>query len=861
MEYWEFLLQQEGDRSWLPLESPTVEILEGRYRVVARSSRSNTSVEVRLIHKATHEFPPKRRVQKRQNRTNPDGLMVVIPFTSLKPGLWEVRCSGDLMSDLMGDSWVYSIQLQVLSRDRLTEEDDDFDWQPPAQDPSDTSAVSATPPPLPEAIADLAQEPEPAASSQGSEEAPPASIPDEPQPQSPSEAIAPVPAAFAEESSGAEPDNDDDLLAEGSPTDDIFASTETPEESEASGDLPPQVGDEAEEDPLLTEAAPTSTAASGEGQEEPLPSLERLRQIADEISQQAIDELLDAWDLQPPATKAVESFVEEIPADSIFQLALAQEAYIAHWGESITIAGQVLVQDEQTPRSALQNATLKITLSDPQDQQALVILQPALPAQAFPISFSCAVEIPADCETRLLLGNIALYDSATVVTTQAFTITAALDELLEAIAQTDEEVDEEDLVLPLETSDRPPEPTVTPRPKMRLEFLELVSTRQAIPPLRVQPAGKRGMPPEIRPRPETPPETVAEAASQPIPESAASAEVRSARGPQLPQIPRPQPQPPETTPEVPASQDAPEEAEETNQISEELPTVEMSEEVETLDSMETDESSEADAQPLEPEITIPEPPAPSVSPFRSLTARQFWGKLYAIAEDDNLREWLQESYAPPEPEPTPEPEPIVSETEPSPPESIEEPQVLVEKDPEPTAIAPDLPPIAAQPAPQPDHYQEIVVEDDPTPMPSRRPTVPIAPIGSQPAPDPEDLPPIPEPELSVPPGELTAGRPITIQAKLPQASTRLYVKLWATDRQTRSLLDGPRWLVEWTPDGLGNLLGTTQLTIPFGCLELQIEAIAVDVQTQRESRKTVIDRMIIPPDMPNVPFEDFDTRF
>ncbi len=55
MEYWEFLLQKEGDRSWLPLESPTVEILEGRYRVVARSSRKQTNVEVRIIHQATEE--------------------------------------------------------------------------------------------------------------------------------------------------------------------------------------------------------------------------------------------------------------------------------------------------------------------------------------------------------------------------------------------------------------------------------------------------------------------------------------------------------------------------------------------------------------------------------------------------------------------------------------------------------------------------------------------------------------------------------------------------------------------------------------------------------------------------------------
>jgi hypothetical protein len=32
-EDWAFLLQQEGDRAWLPLESPDVEVLEGRYRL------------------------------------------------------------------------------------------------------------------------------------------------------------------------------------------------------------------------------------------------------------------------------------------------------------------------------------------------------------------------------------------------------------------------------------------------------------------------------------------------------------------------------------------------------------------------------------------------------------------------------------------------------------------------------------------------------------------------------------------------------------------------------------------------------------------------------------------------------------
>ncbi|HAJ60801.1 MAG TPA: hypothetical protein DCP31_17305, partial [Cyanobacteria bacterium UBA8543] len=116
MEYWEFLLQKEGDRSWLPIKSPRVEIEEGRYRVVAHSSRSNTQVEVNVTHESTQESPPRRRFQKRSRRTNPEGLMVVIPFTHLKPGLWQLRCGGDIMSDFMCNSWLHAVELQVLSK-------------------------------------------------------------------------------------------------------------------------------------------------------------------------------------------------------------------------------------------------------------------------------------------------------------------------------------------------------------------------------------------------------------------------------------------------------------------------------------------------------------------------------------------------------------------------------------------------------------------------------------------------------------------------------------------------------------------------------------------------------------------------
>ncbi|HHP7245093.1 MAG TPA: hypothetical protein ACFE0H_10460, partial [Elainellaceae cyanobacterium] len=132
MEFWEFLIQKEGDRSWLPLESPESEILEGRYRVIARSSRTNVPVEIQVSHLDVESSLPKRRVHTRSSLTNPDGLMVVIPFTLLKPGLLELRCTSDLMSEMMGDGWQYSVKLQVLSQH--SETDLTELWDP---DPSD----------------------------------------------------------------------------------------------------------------------------------------------------------------------------------------------------------------------------------------------------------------------------------------------------------------------------------------------------------------------------------------------------------------------------------------------------------------------------------------------------------------------------------------------------------------------------------------------------------------------------------------------------------------------------------------------------------------------------------------------------
>ena len=96
MSHWEFLLQKEGDQTWLPLESADVEILEGRYRIVANTHIANTEVQIRIIHDSTEETPPVRRVHRRSSHTRSQGLMSIIPFTHLKPGKWELCCFAKL---------------------------------------------------------------------------------------------------------------------------------------------------------------------------------------------------------------------------------------------------------------------------------------------------------------------------------------------------------------------------------------------------------------------------------------------------------------------------------------------------------------------------------------------------------------------------------------------------------------------------------------------------------------------------------------------------------------------------------------------------------------------------------------------
>ena len=64
MEYWEFLIQREGDRGWRTIETGNLQLMEGKYRIVANSDITNTQIQIRVTHQ-TADSVPQRRSQSR----------------------------------------------------------------------------------------------------------------------------------------------------------------------------------------------------------------------------------------------------------------------------------------------------------------------------------------------------------------------------------------------------------------------------------------------------------------------------------------------------------------------------------------------------------------------------------------------------------------------------------------------------------------------------------------------------------------------------------------------------------------------------------------------------------------------------
>ncbi|MCP6760686.1 MAG: hypothetical protein NHB32_18510 [Fischerella sp. CENA71] len=783
MEHWQFLIQKQGDRFWDSLKSPSVEISEGKYRVVARSNLTNVDVEVRVTHYSSSEIPPKRRVQKRSRRTNAEGLMAVMPFTYLHPGLWELQCSGDLMSNLFGQPWQHSIQLQVLPLRRDGVMGNDY-----------------------KEISTIAQ-------------------------------------------------------------------TSTIEK----------------EDAIINQ---------------PVSPVWLQGQTAEQILQQLVELVLPVS--EPLAKDEVMEDSPPLIPELPLLLSLEQENYIASWGQILNIDGCVEFP-ETSALPKLLTGELRFELRSPQSLEILAQRRETLPEKLLPFSIKSSIAIPADCESKLILGEISLYGTltpkseTTLLASQSFTITADITQLLATST-------------PVTEPEPIPKTEVTPEQSLKLD-LELfnIAKSQKIAQLSFTEPTPNILPPLVT-------------------RSHKSANFRS---PQLPKFP--QKQTPVAICEPPTQKEYLEAKDSMNV--EQIATMDTSAivlasatptQVQTLPKEISFAIVKRRAKrnstfpflrriknlPGDRENTTSGVPETSESHLQensdhnhSAAVVEDTHQLATNLDDSNdsvavvvqrhsqlltvetsnmsplIRKWMQShGYTLPEPIDVEYEDYDLSVTTH---EEISEQQTL-------SAIETDTPEVETKaevqeskeqfplpPSPfvsTPSSSSPLPLPPPPSPFRIRQFKTPPAWLAREIVVDdtgdqekvgdllqqkeemsvviaPTIIEPLPVPQLYVPEGELISGKFVTVRVQLDCVHPNVAIKLWVKDCQTRCILDGPCLLTSFLPTTSG-LEVIDQIYIPLGCLEVRIEAIAIDTTNQHESHKVTVIRSVIPEDLQTVQLDE-----
>jgi hypothetical protein len=782
MENWQFLIQKQGERSWRPLESPHKEIIEGRYRVVARSNFASKDVEVRITHNSSLEIPPKRRIQKRSRRINSEGLVAVIPFTYLKPGIWELSCSGDLMSDFLGKPWQHSVQLQVLPKVAV-------------------------------------QEVKPA---EGTRE----------------------------------------------------------------------LGDK-EELSVFADELPKQQAII----EQPISPVWLKGETAEQILQNLIELALPPSELSLEDDKTVEDSPAGIAPPLV--LKLQEEIYIACWGETLTINGYVEQKKAPLdPNQRVYGGEIRLELRSPQGSEIIRRVRQSLPEKLIPFNIRCSVEIPADCESKLILGEISLYGILTMdgnvvlLANQSFTITADVTELLamsgashKSKPDTFKDGQVSSTVLATLEAKKPSVP-------LDLKLFNLVKTPKKVRPLLLQPSSKKSLPPKINPQPlgksavspqlprfaQRKNKMISPAESEDIrkPESSdkdsaiTTLNRVAAIGTTFPYLKRIKGLQNQTDaiqskrsatlnfePLFESHQDDASEIQNQDgaQLSEDIQSHNESFDDAALSIADNNQSqdisfSELDIPSSSELITTN---SPYVSP---LIRKWMHTQGYSLPEPINLQNQDYDIYT------VPSLEQISIEVN----AKKEDTETLIKRTSEESdVVGEQITPLSLPSYPRDtlssQLAQEIVIDDtfdeaELLKKGSQTEEVTVSDVSLNSPLDVEITEPLPVPQLHLPPGELICGQTVRVRVQLAQVCPQLAVKLWVEDCQTRWLIDGPRLLTNLLPNSSGGMEEITHINVPFGCLEIRLEAIALNMATQQESHKATIQQTVIPPNLPTLQLDE-----
>ncbi|MEO1395225.1 MAG: hypothetical protein AAFV90_20170 [Cyanobacteria bacterium J06634_5] len=925
MKYWEFLIQKEGDQTWLPLETQQVEILEGRYRVVAHTDRVNTPLEIRVSQLVTTEMPPRKRVRKRKGQTNETGLVVVMPYVHLKPGKWDLQCSSiNVMDDLMGDGWAYDVQLEVFAH---TEEDWSSEWPVPADsetvasvivDNSEPDASGANQDlPLAQAKAELENQ----LRSHG--QLPENQLPEGPSPEGPSpegqsdsntaQATSEItdvstsqsyrvwlrqqaylarhnqPMTIMGKVSGLlSAATDDDLHGAASQ---LWIRLQNPQNT--------QVIMEAHR-PLSLARLPADFKVQIQ-----LPAEVTTRVILGEVSLRTA-----AIDAESPARVLTSTgFTITAGIDQLLDAIANQDP--GTFDEEVSVfpgVTDLVTEPKETPAPSLAVPSLDLTHKEVVPAVGVVLppqLEPRnLEEKAAPAADATQPELPTFANTQPS-GEPVLFDPSISQPSESHSESRS-PERPEPELENDSFAGQP--VEPIAGTEPGISPTINPD-----SHTETVEQETLAPAARKEASAE----PRFNPEPVSDTQSFTPSRTDRLPSSPAM--TPPAVVPQPPVVPTAPPSPLSPPPMVsqPAQfvgtsiLDDDLEADEIAAVLEDIDKDLLAEQA-GLDELEPpgiegalpigsvngypssrydDDRDYANAEAGElaqregPAERQPDPRqsdhrrrqaernvAANVD-FQSLKMKDhFWKRLSSLTHESHreateLAENMKAAGV------------SRSQSLPSAPVfPMDNDEVVIYDDPAGEGGGSADPPTARQSTPYSDSYTSAPADrtlTDRAPLPTSRrddrrplpqvgaPPLPQLPMqgGAQPtlpsggqsgslqsgsSQSNADLPEMVMPVISVPVGDLVAGAQVTISVSTRPSTYKPFIKLWMIDRQSRSLVIEPQLMTNLVPDALGDLQGSTQLRVPMDCLDVQIAAIAVDMATQQESGKAVVNRHVVP---------------
>jgi hypothetical protein len=806
MENWEFLLQRKGDKSWLPLESPTVEILEGQYRLAARSALANALVAIAIAYRPLADVRHQPLQQKIAKRISHDGLLIVMPYTNFVPGMWQIDCiatesdpesrTGSENTNLI-PAWKKTVKFDVIqisaeagSEWQYNEIEEDLETPTELANESQTNVLGI--------------------------------IQTEPTPLSYSSPILDI----AEQRSAELVESMFEEFA-------IF-------------------DDDNEE-------------IDGDSQDLETPSLSDRPDLLEQVEAYSPDNLIEA----------------DAPLQPRILLRLKQPQYILNEDNSFNLAGEVYTQGE-----------IEVSLKDPQTLDIVVNQRFEItnsgdrnPANGA-ITFTYQIIVPPPSEIQVLIGEVQIHplhdfqlDRDLHVTQQAIAVSypaaRVLPELIkEAQKHSPQEATPNSRTI--ETSSDQSSYQQFPQSFPQVSKPIENQSRSLSP--KSKPANSLSLPPIPSNRSKA---NQGEASKQQVPANSLS----------LPPLPTLQNRSSNQTYISPDS-------EITDDYPQSFPQVEadISQEIDSeFDLTNTDDLGDRDRQlssnyEEEPELLYsfeeelpqnyeelleqPWQEVASVTNQSKPSGKRFLNKLQTLSADaiaaqkanQRTEELLLETFPPSSPLlvddllTTSTSASIDLDNPTQPPRTIAETASLAELDLE---LDVELDRLLTSESDL--ILNEYVWEDPIDPN-----TFPISSVSSQNSAastlaetaqtirniqesSPQSLSeqePIPIPEILISAGELISGTPILVTVRLPALAPKFFVKFWIKDLQTRMIVDGPRWLLDFSTVPNAEFIETrTNISIPLSSIDVAFEAIAIEAQTQRESHKVRVTRAVTPPNL------------